>query len=157
MDWSRISAAAAATTAAVLFATGAVAQLYNLPNASFVWHWGDTDLERRFGHADIEMTGNESFFDCEFTARFRITSNRSPSDIRAIRDSLNTRLDFIYAVSETMYYMELNREIDWATLDCEKYEAEPSSPEESAERQSEAREKMLRELERRRARARDDD
>jgi len=154
MDWSRISAAAAATAAVVLFATGAVAQLYNLPSASFRWHWGNTDLERRFGHADIEMTGGESFFDCEFTVRFR---NKSLPDIRAVRDSLTTRLDFIYAVSETMYYLELNREIDWATLDCEKYEAEPNTPEESAERESEAREKMLRELERRRARARDDD
>lgn len=156
MNRSRISAAAAATAATVLFATGAVAQLglYTLPSASFVWHWGDTNLERRFGHADIEMNGGESFFDCEFTVRFR---NKSLPDIRAVRDSLTTRLDFIYAVSQTMYYLELNREIDWATLDCEKYEPEPNTPEESAEKESEAREKMLRELERRRARARDDD
>ena len=156
MDWSRILRWAAATAAAVLFATSAIAQFYTLPNASFKWHWGDTNLERRFGHADLEMTGGESFFDCELTARFRPTANATPSYIRAIRDSLATRLDFIYAVSETMYNLELNREIDWATLDCTRFEPEPRSPEASAERQSEAREKMLRELERRRARQRDD-
>jgi hypothetical protein len=149
--------ALAATAATLLFATGAVAQFYSLPNASFRWNWGETDLERRFGHPDIEMTGREAFFDCDFTVRFRPSTNSTPSYIRAVRDSLNARLDFIYAVSETMYYMDQNREIDWATLDCEKYEAPPTSPEQSAERQTEAREKMLRELERRRARARDDD
>jgi hypothetical protein len=156
MHGSRISATAAATAAALVFATGAVAQLYNLPKADFKWHWGNTDLERRFGHADLEMSGGESFFDCELTARFRPTANATVSYIREIRDSLSTRLDFIYAVSETMYYLELNRDIDWATLDCKKYEPEPRSPEASAQRQDEAREKMLRELERRRARERND-
>jgi len=156
METSKIFALAA-TAATVLFATSALAQFgYTLPNADFRWNWGQTDLERRFGHADLEMTGHEAFFDCEFTARFRVTANRTPSDIRAIRDSLATRLDFIYAVSETMYYMEQNREIDWATLDCKRHEAAPTSPEERAERQDQAREKMLRELERRRARERDD-
>ena len=156
MTTSRIFvlAAAAATT---LLATGAAAQyLYNLPAASFTWHWGEKVLDRRFGHADITMNGGEANFDCEFTVRFRPTSNMDNTDIRAFRDTLATRLDFIYAVSEQMYYMELNRDIDWATLDCEKFEPVPRSPEESAERQDEAREKMLRELERRRARQRDD-
>jgi len=158
MKKSRILALAA-PAATLLFATGAVAQfgLYTLPRSDFRWNWGETNLERRFGQADIQMRGSESFFDCELTARFGASSNMTHADIRAIRDSLSTRLDFIYAVSETMYYLEQDRDIDWATLDCKKYESEASSPEASAERQNEAREKMLRELERRRARARDAD
>lgn len=158
MDKSRVLAAAAATAAGLL-ATVAVAQLplYTLPAGDFRWNWGETDLERRIGRPDIEMNGSESFFDCDLTVRFRVSTNMSHSDIRAVRDSLSTRLDFIYAVSETMYYLDQNRDIDWATLDCVKYEPEPRSPDDSAERQNEAREKMLRELERRRARARDDD
>jgi hypothetical protein len=149
--------ALAAAAAMLLLATGAAGQyFYSLPNADFTWHWGEKNLERRFGHADITMNGGEANFDCEFTVRFRPTSNMNTSDIRAFRDSLATRLDFIYAVSENMYYMEQDRDIDWATLDCKKFEAQPRSPEESAQRQDEARAKMLRELERRRARQRDD-
>ena len=74
------------------------------------------------------------------------------TEIREVETELSTRLDFIYAVSETMNYIESHRALDWATLDCKKYDAEPSDPETRAERESEAREKMLRELERRRAR-----
>jgi hypothetical protein len=148
---------ALAGAAMLLLATGGEAQyFYNLPNADFRWNWGEIREDRRFGHADITMNGGEAGFDCEFTVRFRPTSNMSPADIRAFRDSLATRLDFIYAVSESMYYMDQDRSIDWATLDCKKFEPEPRTPEESAQKQNEAREKMLRELERRRARQRDD-
>ncbi len=158
MKTSRIFALAA-PAATLLFAAGAAAQfgLYTLPRSDFRWNWGETNLERRMGQADIQLRGSESFFECEFTARFRPTTNMTHRDIRAVRDSLSTRLDFIYAVNETMYYLDQDRQIDWATLDCKKYEPENRGPEASAERQSEAREKMLRELERRRARARDDD
>jgi hypothetical protein len=76
----------------------------------------------------------------------------SPTEIRAIESELQTRLDFIYAVSQYMNSLEYQRALDWATLDCKKYEPEPASPEERANRENEAREKMLRELERRRAR-----
>jgi hypothetical protein len=65
-------------------------------------------------------------------------------------------LDFVYAVSETMYYLDQSREVDWAVLDCKKQESGPSTPEERAERENDARDKMLRELERRRARAQRD-
>ena len=46
--------------------------------------------------------------------------------------------------------------LEWATLDCKAFEPEPRSAEESATREQEAREKMLRELERRRERAQRD-
>ena len=126
--------------------------LYTLPNNDFRWNWGSANLDQRRGTADIEVSGSESFFTCDFTARMRPSSPMSVTEIRALENELRTRLDFIYAVSEKMYYLDLNRSIDWATLDCKRYEPEPASPEEKAERESEAREKMLRELERRRAR-----
>jgi hypothetical protein len=144
--------------ATVGFATDAAAQyFYQLPNADFKWNWGEVREDRRFGHADIDMTGGEANFDCQFTLRFRPTANMTVTDIRNFRDELGRRLDFIYAVSEQMYYLEQNRDVDWATLDCKKFQAEPKTADEIAERQNEARDKMLRELERRRARARDND
>ena len=78
---------------------------------------------------------------------------RLPSDYdRALCLDPEVVLDFIYATSQYMNSLEYQRALDWATLDCKKYEPEPASPEEQAERENDAREKMLRELERRRAR-----
>ena len=127
--------------------------MYTLPKQDFVWNWGDVALEqRKQGLADIDISGTESFFRCDLTARMRAGNTLSQPEIRGIEQQLTTRIDFIYAVSEAMNYLEANRDLDWATLDCKKQEAAASSPEERAEREDEAREKMLRELERRRER-----
>jgi hypothetical protein len=79
----------------------------------------------------------------------------SPSDIRALEEQLRGRLDFIYAVSNYMNEFERQNLIEWARLSCEKFEPEPSTEEEKAARESKAKDKMQREIERRRARARD--
>jgi len=149
----------AAFGAQCFLVSGAGAQLglYTLPKDDFIWNWGDRDLEkRRFGVADIEVSGSESQFNCDLTARMRPSTSLSPSEIREIEHNLRTRLDFIYAASEAMNYLEYQRALDWATLDCKKHDPEPASAEERAERESAAREKMLRELERRRQRQRND-
>ena len=103
--------------------------------------------------ADIDVSGSESFFRCDLTARMRAGNAMSAPQLRELELQLSQRLDFIYAVSEAMNLLEANRELDWATLDCKKWEAAPASEEEKAEREAEARDKMLRELERRRERA----
>jgi len=126
--------------------------LYTLPKADFVWHWGEVNLERRFGTADIEISGSEASFNCDLKARMRSSTNLSLPEIRDLEMQLRSRLDFIYAASETMNNLEYARALDWATLDCKKHDPGPTDPETKAERESEAREKMLRELERRRAR-----
>jgi hypothetical protein len=131
---------------------GAQLPIYTLPRDDFMWHWGEVNLERRFGTADIEITGNEASFTCELKARMRPSTTVSPTEIRDLEMVLRTRLDFIYAVSETMNNLEYARALDWATLDCKKYDPPPTDPDTRAERESEARDKMLRELERRRAR-----
>ena len=159
MRVSRIGAALVLTTASLFLVPRADAQfgLYTLPSTDFRWNWGATGLEDRRGSPDIEMSGSESFFRCELVARFRPSISMSPDQVRAIENDLRTRMDFIYAVSELMYQLEQSRYLDWATLDCKKYDPGPTDPAVSAERQSEAREKMLREIERRRARQRDDE
>jgi hypothetical protein len=136
---------------------GAQIPIYTLPRDDFVWHWGEVNLERRFGTADIEIHGSEAGFTCDLTARMRPSSSLSLPEIRELEMELRGRLDFIYAVSETMNNLEYARALDWATLDCEKFDPQPSDPETRAERESEAREKMMRELERRRARQQRDD
>ena len=130
--------------------------LYSLPTTDFVWNWGDTNLERRRGAADITMHGNEAQFQCELKATMRPSSTMTQTDYRNIEQQLSTRLDFIYAVSQTMNNLEYQRVLDWATLDCKKYEPPEKTAEEKASREDEAREKMLRELEKRRERAQRD-
>jgi hypothetical protein len=156
---SRIAVPLIAAIGAQLVPLGAVdAQLglYTLPRNDFVWNWGNTREDLRRGAADIEVSGNESIFRCDLTAQIRASSSLSTTDVRAIEQELQARLDFIYAASEMMNQLEYSHNLDWATLDCKKYEAAPSTPEQRAERESEARDKMLRELERRRERAQRD-
>jgi hypothetical protein len=99
------------------------------------------------------MNGGEAQFRCELKAQMRPSSTMTPADYRDLEQSLSTRLDFIYAVSEAMNTLEYERVLDWAVLDCKEFDAPEKSPEERATREQEAREKMLKELERRRERA----
>ena len=126
--------------------------LYQLPKDNFIWRWGQSREEgKQTGFADLDLQGTESGFRCHLTARFRASSSMSPTDTRQLESDLRTRLDFIYAVSQEMNYLDQQRSLDWATLDCKHPEATPLTEEKKAERESAAREKMLRELERRRA------
>jgi hypothetical protein len=126
--------------------------LYSLPKSDFIWNWG-ANLERRRGTADLEVNGGEAQFRCVLTAQMSPSSSMTPTDYRRIEQDLSARLDFIYASSEAMNELEYQRQLEWATLDCKAQEPEQRSAEESATREQEAREKMLRELERRRERA----
>jgi hypothetical protein len=126
--------------------------IYQLPTNNFIWRWGDARQEgKQTGFADLDLQGSESGFQCHLTARFRVSSVLSPSDTRQLENDLRTRLDFIYATSQQMNYLDQMRALDWATLDCKKPEPGPVDEAKKAERESAARDKMLRELERRRA------
>ena len=156
MRMSRIVLPLAAAFAAQLVPPdGADAQipLYSLPKQDFIWNWGEVVSEdQRRGMADIDVSGSESFFRCDLTARMRPGNTLTAPELREFEQQLSQRLDFIYAVSEAMNQLEATRELDWATLDCKEYEAPEKTPEERATREQEAREKMLKELERRRER-----
>jgi hypothetical protein len=151
---SRIAVPLLAAAAIQLLSLPADAQgFYTLPKDDFIWRWGDAGPEtQQRGMADIEVNGNESFFACDLTARMRPSSNRTASEVRDLEMQLRQRLDFIYAASEYMNYLEQTRELQWAVLDCKRQGEDNSTPEQRAERETDARAKMLRELERRRER-----
>lgn len=129
---------------------------YQLPQDDFIWRWGNTRDGQQRGFADIDVRGGEAGFRCELTARTRASSALSTPEIRELENQLRTRLDFVYATSETMNYLERYGSLDWAILDCKKASADPPDEEVRAEREARAREKMQREIERRRARQRSD-
>jgi hypothetical protein len=144
----------AALTAQLLPLAGADAQLglYTLPKNDFIWNWGRASEGQRRGVPDIEISGSEGFFRCDLTASLRPSSTMTTTEVRDIEMELRTRMDFIYAASEYMNYFERNIVLDWATLDCKKQDDAETDPATRADRESDAREKMLRELERRRER-----
>jgi len=155
---SVIAALAAMAATALVGPAAAQFGLYQLPKNNFIWRWGDSREDgKQTGFPDLDMQGSESGFQCHLTARFRASSTLSPTDTRQIESDLRTRLDFIYSVSQEMNYLDQMRSIDWAVLDCKHPEPTQLSEEKKAERETAAREKMLRELERRRAKQHDAD
>jgi hypothetical protein len=140
------------------FAAGAAhAQFgYTLPKGNFVWNWGRNPegLNTRF--EDFSVTGFEAGFQCELTGKAGLSGRLSPSDIRQIEETLRARSDFIYAASTYMNDLDRQNLIDWARLACDKPEPKESTAEEKAEHETRAKEKMQREIDRRRARARDE-
>jgi hypothetical protein len=154
---------ASAVAAFVVVALGApvpsAAQLgfYSLPKDNFIWRWGNTREGEQHGFADLDVNGSEAGFNCALTARTRTSSALSPSDLRQLESDLRSRLDFVYGASEAMNYLERLGSLDWGILDCRKPEAGPVDEAERAQREARAKEKMLREIERRRARQRADD
>ena len=60
---------------------------------------------------------------------------------------------FVQAVANSMYYLELQRDLGYATLDCIRPQVDRDADEEArTEREAKARERAARERERRRAR-----
>jgi hypothetical protein len=158
MRGSKLAVAlAGAAAAATLVANVALGQLglYTLPTDDFRWNWGAVGPDEKTGFADIQVSGSEAAFRCDLSARTRASSALGPTDYRQIENDLRTRIDFIYAASQAMNYLDQTRSLDWAVLDCKRPEEQPVDAETSAARQNEARDKMLRELERRRAKQRD--
>jgi hypothetical protein len=154
MRIARVTAAAVAIGASAFWLDGADAQLglYQLPQSNFIWRWGSSREGEQHGIPDFEISGSEASFNCDLTARLRISSNMSSSDVRDLENNLRTRLDFIYAAATTMNSLDQSFALDWATLDCKKPEGKQLDEEQTKAREDAAREKMMKEVERRRAR-----
>jgi hypothetical protein len=123
---------------------------YQLPQNDFVWNWG-VNPDRQIGFEDFTVTGGEGGFHCELKGKMSGGSTMTPTQIHQLQDTLRARLDFIYASSQYMNQLDQQRELDWARLSCMKPEATPATAQEKADREAKAREKMQKEIERRRA------
>ena len=145
-------AAIAAAAVAGLAANAAQAQFgnYQLPQNDFVWNWG-ANPDRQVGFEDFTVTGGEGGFQCELKGKISPGSQMTPTQLHQLEDALRSRIDFIYASSNYMNQLDQNRELDWAKLSCAKPEPTPATAQEKADRETKAREKMQREVERRRA------
>ena len=142
--------AAAAVTGLAASAVHAQFGYYQLPQNDFVWNWG-VNADRQIGFEDFRVSGGEGGFHCELKGKMSGGSQMTPTQIRQLEDALRARLDFIYATSNYMNQLDQQRELDWAKLFCAKPEATPATAQEKAKSEAKAREKMQKEVERRRA------
>ena len=123
-----------------------------LPQYDFTWTWGEESMARG-SFNDLTMIGNEGGFRCELNATMRVSSRMSRQDLNRIESDIRNNLFFVRSASNMMYYLEAQRELGYATLACEKPQADLDADEEKrAEREARARERAARERERRRAR-----
>jgi hypothetical protein len=148
--WALIIAASVGVSASSL---AQIPGLYQLPKNDFVWNWGRGAAEGAGGgFEDFTVNGNEAGFRCELRGRLRPSSRYTPNDMRALESELRGRLDFIYASSNAMNQLDQQLLLEWARLSCELPKDAESTPEEKADREAKAKEKMQREIDRRRER-----
>jgi hypothetical protein len=149
--WGLIAAASIAAPAAAL---AQIPGLYQLPKNDFTWNWGRGAVEGAGGGGfeDFSVNGSEGGFRCLLAGRMRPSGQNTPADMRALESQLQGRLDFIYAASTLMNQLDQQLLLDWARLSCEMPQSKESTPEEKAEREAKAKEKMQREIDKRRER-----
>ena len=152
MTRRRAFAPVAAAAIAALWVTAAHAQFgyYQLPKQDFVWNWGDPERSG-LKFEDFSVSGGEGGFNCELKGKLNGASQLTPSALHTLEDQLRSRIDFIYASSSTMNQLDNSHELDWARLSCAKPQAKPLTDQEKADKEAKAREKMQREIDRRRA------
>ena len=131
----RISKLAAGIIVGVVLSSAASAQfggfypgLVNLPPDDFVWNWGRYAGEtgsRRF--VDFSSSGGEAGFRCTLKGGLSVSNNWSSREVREFERELSTSLAFIQASANAMYALDLRREVDWAELDCDKYERDETA------------------------------
>jgi hypothetical protein len=127
---------------------------HDLPAGDFIWRWGVAAEDPGRDSPDFEGPGAERDFRCVLRGRFLAGSKGaherfSPSYVRELGTSMRLSMFFIWDASVTMN--SLRSHLDWATLDCVR----PGRL--RAQQQSNAVQQVQRELERRRARAPDDE
>jgi hypothetical protein len=144
------AAAGALLTLGLPMLAAAQLGMYTLPKNDFVWRWGDESRQRTTG--DFEASGGEAGFQCELIGEIHPGSRLTPSEVREFENGLRTRMDFIYAAATSMNQLDFSNDLDWAVLTCARPKATPATEEEKAENEARAKEKMQREIERRRAR-----
>ena len=137
-----------------LFVNTATAQLGMavLPQNDFTWTWGDESLARG-SFRNLSMIGSDGGFRCELNATMRSTSRLGRQELSRIENNIRDNLYFVRSVANMMYNLDLQRELGYATLACERPQVDLDADEEKrAEREARARERAASERERRRAR-----
>lgn len=118
----------------------------NLPKDDFTWNWGDIERSRGRNFPDFSINGGEGGFRCSLEGKLRVSSNYSPQAIRQMENDLRSSLYFIQEAANTMNSLDFRRDLDWATLDCDKPEEGPADLEKQQASLDKAKEKALKKM-----------
>ena len=105
----------------------------NLPQNDFTWTWGNRNTTRT-GIDDFSVFGTEQGFRCDLSGKFRAGSRLSRMDVREIERDIRASNYFVQAVTNAMNDLDARRELDWATLKCEKPKSAEEEPPERGRR-----------------------
>ena len=123
-----------------------------LPQYDFTWTWGDESMARG-SFNEMTMIGGESGFRCELSATMRVSSRLSRQQLQQLENDIRQDVYFVQASVRAMNMLEAQRELGYASLACERPQADVDADEEKrAAREASALERAARERERRRAR-----
>lgn len=148
----RPGALGAALSGLVALSAEAQFGFYTLPQNDFTWTWGDIERRQDGRFIDIKASGSEPPFRCEVTAALRPGNRLSPNEVRELANRLQGSIQFVRDTVYLLNDLDAARALDWAQLSCMKHEGREVTEEQRAERESKARERMQREVERRRER-----
>jgi len=127
-----LSAPLLLTTASAQFNTGFGGQM-RLPQDDFTWTWGDRSSAGR-GFEDISIFGNEEGFRCDLAGKLKSGTRISRMDVREIEREIRSSTYFIQAAANAMNNLDAQRELDWASLKCEKPKSDEEDQTERDER-----------------------
>lgn len=143
-------------TAAVLLPSLASGQfgMVQLPDTDFTLRWADAaDEAPNLTAEDFEARGNELAFQCVLTGALSPGSRITTQQLREMETQLTGSLWFVQASVAMMDDLDLNREIDWAILDCKKQQGREEDADELQQRVERARQKAVEDMLKRRERA----
>ena len=123
-----------------------------LPSSDFVWTWGRQSEALNRRGSDFEISGSEAGFRCELAVKLHPAMRVSRDEQRELEAALRTSLAFIQDTAYAMYILDQQRQLDWAVLDCDKWQDRELTEAERQERIDRALEKARAEQARRRAR-----
>lgn len=128
--------------------------MVQLPNTDFIWRWADAvDEAPNLTAEDFEVRGAELSFHCVLTGALSPGSRITTRELQEMEQQLTGSLWFVQASAATMNDLDLNREIDWAILDCKKQQGNEEDADELQERVERARQKAVEDMLKRRERA----
>ncbi|HEU4617522.1 MAG TPA: hypothetical protein VFV10_05740 [Gammaproteobacteria bacterium] len=127
-----------------------------LPQGDFTWNWGHIERKGKSGLTDFSVDAAEAGFRCNLQGKLSPGSRMTEPDMRQLESDLRTNLYFIEASVNAMNTLDYQRDLDWATLDCDKIKA-TEDPEKTAASLQKAKDKAVKKLiERREKREREE-
>lgn len=127
------ASACAALLAVPVFATAQMPRVpvpIMLPDRDFTWVWGNRRRAMQGRTPDFTIFAVDFSFNCELTGRVSPQSLWARGDIDDMEIAVRSHGSFIEGSLIVMNQLESQRILDWAQLDCERFDGDQGGPQE---------------------------